>query len=74
MANVRLTVEMDAALKRRVRVHAARTDTTVSALVRRWIQEGLASENLPPLATERPSAGPPPPPVPPPPKGSRRNG
>lgn len=60
MAGVKLTIHIDPALRRKLRVHAARRDTTVSALVRKWIGDGLKAESLPPLGTERPTAGPPP--------------
>jgi len=63
MSDVKLTIKIDPALRRKLRVHAARKDTTVSELVRKWIHDGLASETLPPLATERKPAGPPPVPV-----------
>jgi hypothetical protein len=60
MTGVKMTIVVTPELRRKIRVHAARTDTTVSALVRKWIHDGLTSESLPPLATERPTAGPPP--------------
>ena len=60
MSGVKLTIIIDLALRRKLKVHAARFDTTVAALVRRWIQEGLATDSMPPLPTERPAVGPPP--------------
>ena len=60
MAGVKLTILIDPDLRRKLKVHAARSDTTVASLVRRWVKEGLAADSLPPAASERPPAGMPP--------------
>lgn len=60
MTSVKLTINIDPDLRRRLKVHAARCDTTIAALVRDWIKKGLREAHMPSLAAERPKASPPP--------------
>lgn len=60
MSTIKMTITIDPDLRRKLKIHAARCDRSVSDLVRGWIRDGLKAANLPPLATERPKATPPP--------------